>query len=61
MSLITTDVPVQYAHPDRANKAASGINPADDKQDKLSPLMTHDYTCLQSCAREVFTTPEVKR
>lgn len=50
-----------HTHPHRANQAATGTSLANDKQDKLSPLMTHDYTCLRSCAREVFTTPDAKR
>ena len=63
VSRAATDVTthVQYTHPDRANQAACGTNVADDKRDKLSPLMTHDCTCLQSCAREVFTIPGAKR
>lgn len=28
---------------------------------KLFPVMIHDYTCLQSCAREVFTAPDASR
>lgn len=44
-------------HPVRADEAASGYKMINDRQNEFSPLMTHDYTCLQSCAREVFTSP----
>ena len=33
-------------HPDRVHQAATGMCMANDKQDKLSPMMSHYYTCL---------------
>ena len=42
---------------DKERKSKSGIKVINDKQDKFSLQMTHDYTCLQSCATEVFTSP----
>lgn len=39
-------------------RSYTGMNEANDKQDKLMPAVTHIYdTCLQTCAREVFITP----
>lgn len=45
----------------RSNQTASGMKVINDKWDKLSPLVTHHYTCLPSCAREFFTSPGAKR
>lgn len=59
MCVAATDV-ATYAvnsHPAGAHQAASGYKMINDGQDEFSPMMTHDYRCLQSCAREVFTSP----
>lgn len=48
-------------HPARADHATSGYTMINDLQNEFSPLMTHDYTCLQSCAREVFTSPRAEK
>lgn len=56
ISVTTTDVTTYTVNTHPAT-AALGIKVINCGQDEFSPLMIHDYTCLRSCAREVFTSP----
>lgn len=58
ISVTTTDVATSSAntHPAGANQAAFGYQVINGGRDELSAPVTHDYTCLAPCARDVFTS-----